>query len=130
MTTRVATPPADPSPGERLPPVRNSTIARIATAAARRWKVTLALLTVVLIVGVSAFGFGLDREGFPPINTPISVVSGTYFVDDAEAVDRDVVQPLEAAFSEVEGVIETESRALPTSFSVVVEFESDISSEL
>jgi len=87
-------------------------------------------MIVVLIAGVSAFGFGLDREGFPPINTPISVVSGTYFVDDAEVVDQEVIVPLEAAFSEVEGVVSTESIALPSTYSVVVEFESDISSDV
>ena len=111
-------------------PARRSTIASIAVAAARRWQATFAVMIVVLIAGLSAFGFGLDREGFPPINTPISVVSGTYFVDDADVVDREVVIPLEAAFSEVEGVISTESTALASSYSVVVEFESDISSDV
>ena len=86
-------------------------------------------MIVVLIAGVSAFGFGLDREGFPPINTPISVVSGTYFVDNAKVVDQEVVVPLVAAFSAVEGVVSTESVALPSSYSVVVEFESDVSSD-
>ena len=115
--------------GERSAP-RRSVIASIAAGAARRWQATFAVMIVVLIAGVSAFGFGLDREGFPPINTPISVVSGTYFVDDAEVVDQEVIVPLEAAFSEVEGVISTESIALPSSYSVVVEFESDISSDV
>jgi len=108
---------------------RRSIIASIATAAARRWQVTFGALLVVLIAGVSAYGFGLDREGFPPINTPISVVSGTYFVDDAEQVDTDVVQVLESAFGDVEGVLSTEATALPNGFSVVVEFESDIDSD-
>jgi hypothetical protein len=43
-----------------------------------RWKLTLAFLTVVVIAGVSAFGFGLIREGSPSINTPISIVSGAW----------------------------------------------------
>lgn len=106
-----------------------SLIASIAAGAARRWQATFAAMIVVLIAGVSAFGFGLDREGFPPINTPISVVSGTYFVDNAKVVDQEVVVPLVAAFSAVEGVVSTESVALPSSYSVVVEFESDVSSD-
>ena len=122
--------PATEAADKRAAPARRSIIASIAVAAARRWQATFAVMIVLLIAGVSAYGFGLDREGFPPINTPISVVSGTYFVDDADAVDRDVVIPLEAAFSEVEGVVSTESIALPSSFSVVVEFESDISSDV
>jgi len=108
---------------------RRTVIASIATAAARRWQVTFGALLVVLIAGVSAYGFGLDREGFPPINTPISVVSGTYFVDDTEQVDADVVQVLESAFGDVDGVVSTEATALPNGFSVVVEFESDIDSD-
>jgi len=108
---------------------RRAVIASIATAAARRWQVTFGALLVVLIAGVSAYGFGLDREGFPPINTPISVVSGTYFVDDTEQVDADVVQVLESAFGDVDGVVSTEATALPNGFSVVVEFESDIDSD-
>ena len=108
---------------------RRSLIASIAAGAARRWQATFAAMIVVLIAGISAFGFGLDREGFPPINTPISVVSGTYFVDNAKVVDQEVIVSLEAAFSAVEGVISTESVALPSSYSVVVEFESDISSD-
>ena len=111
-------------------PAKKSIIASIASGAARRWQATFAVMVLVLVLGISAFGFGLDREGFPPINTPISVVSGTYFVDDAEQIDAEIAIPLEAAFSEVEGVVSTEATALNSSFSVVVEFESDISSDI
>ena len=108
---------------------RRSVITSIATFATRQWKVTVALLGVVLIAGVSAFGFGLDREGFPPINTPVSVVSGTWFVDDAERVDAELAQPLAEQFATVEGVESTETQARPSSFVVVVEFESGIDSD-
>ncbi len=121
--------PVDTSPEPPAAAPRRSVIASIGAAAARRWQVTFGFLVVVLIAGVSAYGFGLDREGFPPINTPISVVSGTYFVDDAEQVDTDVVQVLESAFGDVEGVVSTEATALSNGFSVVVEFESDIDSD-
>ncbi len=121
---------AEPNDGVTPSPHRRSVIAAIATEAARRWKITFGLLVAVLIVGASAYGFGLDREGFPPINTPISVVSGTYFVDDPARVDAEVVQPLDAAFRDVEGVVSTEATARQSSFSIVVEFDSDIDSEV
>jgi len=114
-----------PSP----PPQRRSIITTIAVFAATKWKVTIAFLVVVLIAGVSAFGFGLDREGFPPINTPVSVVSGTWFVDDAELVDSELAQPLAEQFEAVDGVVSTETQSRPSSFVVVVEFESDIDSD-
>jgi multidrug efflux pump subunit AcrB len=108
---------------------RRSVITTTAVFFATRWRITAALLAVVLVAGISAFSFGLSREGFPPINTPISVVSGTWFVDDADAVDADLVAPLTEAFGEVGGVVSIESQARSSSFVVVVEFESDIGSD-
>jgi multidrug efflux pump subunit AcrB len=113
----------------KIGPDRRSVITTIAMAATTRWKATLAALAVVVAVGVTAFGVGLDREGFPPVNTPISVVAGTWFVDDAAAVDAELVRPLVEAFTGVDGVVSTESQARPSSFVVVVEFESDIDSD-
>ena len=109
---------------------RRSIITTIALFFATRWRLTLAFLIVVLVAGLSAFGFGLNREGFPPINTPISVVSGTWFVDDADVVDEQLVLPLSEAFGQVDGVVSIESQARSSSFVVVVEFESDISSDV
>ena len=108
---------------------KRSIITKLATGAARRWQVTIGFFVVVLLAGGYSFGFGLDREGFPPINTPISIVTGTYFVDDAGRVDSDILVPLEQAIAEVEGVVSTESTARPSSFVVVAEFDDSIGSE-
>ena len=107
---------------------RRSVITSIAILATTKWKATAALLGVVVIAGLSAFTFGLDREGFPPINTPISVVSGTWFVDDATIVDGQLVRPFKEQFETVEGVVSVDSEARPSSFAIVVEFDSDIDS--
>lgn len=108
---------------------RQSIITRLATGAARRWQVTLAFFLVVVIAGGYSYGFGLDREGFPPINTPLSVVTGTYFVDDAELVDTDVTQVLSDAFADVEDVVSVEASARPSSFGVFIEFEDSVGSD-
>ncbi|MFT5268100.1 MAG: multidrug efflux pump subunit AcrB, partial [Acidimicrobiales bacterium] len=83
-----------------------SLITSIATLATRRWQIALGFMVMLLIAGVSAYGFGLDREGFPPIDTPIAVVTGTYFVDDADTVDAEVTNPLARAFADVPDVLE------------------------
>ncbi len=108
---------------------RGSVITRLATGAARRWQVTLAFFVVAVIAGGYSYGFGLDREGFPPINTPISIVTGTYFVDDIERVDADVTRPLAEAFVDVEDVVSVESEARESSFVVFVEFDDAIGSD-
>ncbi len=99
-----------------------SVITRLAVLASTRWTVTLGVwLTVIAVGGLAYFG-GLAREGFPPVNLPIVVVDGTYFVDDLETVDADVAQPLEEAYSSIDGVVEVQSFALANAFAVVVEF--------
>lgn len=110
-------------------PGRRSIITTIATTASRRWKVTLAFFIVVVLTGGYAFGVGLDREGFPPINTPLSIVTGTYFVDDIDQVDADVAQPLADAFLDVDGVVSVESQARASSFFLFVEFDDAIGSK-
>ena len=109
--------------------VRNrSLITKLATLAASRWKVTLAAWIAVIAIGGIAYGGGLAREGFPPVNLPIVVVDGNYFVDDPEAVDADVTVPLQAAYSELDGVVEVQTFSLENAFAVVVEFDDSFSS--
>ena len=81
-----------------------SLITKLAVAAASRWKVTMVIWGVVVAIGLVAYGGGLAREGFPPVNLPIVVVDGNYFVDDPDTVDSDGAIPLQNAYAEIEGV--------------------------
>jgi len=105
-----------------------SPITMLATASARRWPVTLAVWVAVFAVGLTAYFGGLAREGFPPVNLPIAIVDGSYFVDDQEVVDEDIAVPLSEAFGAIEGVAEVQTFALANAFAVVVEFEDTFSS--
>ena len=123
--------PIEPAPGDsrRDDTPRRSFITRLATGAARRWQLTLAFFLIAVVTGGYAYGYGLDREGFPPVTTPISVVTGTYFVDDINRVDADITVPLTEAFADVADVESIESQAQPSSYVVVVEFDDSIGSE-
>ncbi len=112
---QVATPPRKP-------------LTRLAVAAARHWKITLAVWVALLAGGIYAYTSGLDREGFPAVSTPIVRVTAPYFADDAEAVDAEVAAPLSAAVAEVDGVVGVRSTARANVATLIVEFESDYSS--
>lgn len=105
-----------------------SLITKLAVLASTRWMVTLGVWLTVVIIGGLAYVGGLAREGFPPVNLPIVVVDGTYFVDDLAAVDADVAQPLQEAYSAIDGVVEVQSFALANSVAVVVEFDDGFTS--
>lgn len=105
-----------------------SPITRLGVLAATHWKTTVILWGIVVAIGLVAFGGGLRREGFPPVDLPIVVVDGTYFVDDLDRVDGDVALPLASAFVEADGVKEVSSFGRANSFLILVEFESGYSS--
>lgn len=109
-------------------PERRSVITTIARFAADRWQATLALFAVVLGLGLFSYFGGLAREGFPPVNLPIVVVDGSYFVDDPDLVDADVTSPIGEAFADAEGVSTITTVALDSFFAVIVEFEDTFSS--
>ena len=79
-----------------------SPITALATGSSRRWPITLAVWVVVAGIGLTAYFGGLAREGFPPVNLPIAIVDGTYFVDDPATVDADIALPLSDAFAEID----------------------------
>ncbi len=107
---------------------KNSVIAKLGLLAAEKWKVTLALWLVIIGGGLYSFFGGLDREGFPPVDVPIVVVDGAYFVDDPARVDADLGVPLQEAFNAVDGVKEVTTISLPNAFAIIVEFESGFTS--
>jgi multidrug efflux pump subunit AcrB len=96
---------------------------------ASRPKQSMALLLLIIAFGLSAFTFLLPREGFPPVDVPIAVAAGGYFVDDAERVDAEVANPLaDAALARAE-VESVQSFGRASSFSVIANLGSGVSSE-
>ncbi|HIA91855.1 TPA: efflux RND transporter permease subunit [Candidatus Saccharibacteria bacterium] len=93
------------------------------------WKIKSAVFGLIFIFGLLSYTTFLPREGFPPIQFPLTLVNGVYFVDDAEAVDRDVVQPALAAIEDVEGITETFSNTGPNNFTFFAFFDEDVDAE-
>jgi len=91
-------------------------------------------LTGVLWVGFVGFGAVayttlLPREGFPSVTVPITLVRGTYFVDDPEVVDQEVAQPLVAALVERPEIESVDSTASTNFLTVVASLDEEYDSE-
>lgn len=80
-----------------------------------RPRFTATLMIAVIGFGILSYTTLIRREGFPSINIPITLVQGLYFVDDVEAVDKQVAIPLEEAISEV-GKVESVSTTSANNF--------------
>ncbi|MGI9607610.1 MAG: efflux RND transporter permease subunit [Acidimicrobiales bacterium] len=103
-------------------------LARFVNVFASRPRGSIIAWFVVLVFGVTSYLFLLPREGFPPVDVPVSIGAGGYFVDDADRVDAEVADPLAAAVlarPEVESVLSF-SRA--SSFSVIANLEDGVTS--
>ncbi|MGI9612401.1 MAG: efflux RND transporter permease subunit, partial [Acidimicrobiales bacterium] len=103
-------------------------LVKLVRAFASRPKPSLALLLLIVSFGLVAYTFLLPREGFPPVDVPVAVAAGGYFVDDPSQVDADVASPIaDAALArpEVESV---QSFARASSFSVIANLEDGVTS--
>jgi multidrug efflux pump subunit AcrB len=89
----------------------------------QKWRLTMLLWVFILGFGATTYTTLIKREGFPPIQFPLSLVQGTYFVDDIVKVDEDVAQPLYELLIDVEGVTEVQTVAGGNFFTAVVSFE-------
>lgn len=56
--------------------------------------VSLVLWLAIFVFGIVSYTTLLKREGFPAINIPLTIVSGTYFANDATKVDNQVAKPV------------------------------------
>ena len=113
-----------PTPGATTD--RPKLITRPALAAASRPRVTVIAWLVLLATGIYAFVFALDREGFPPVNVPIAVVSANWFVDDEIRVDAELATPVFEAYKDVEGVDSVSTFSRPDGFAAVFEFDNEV----
>lgn len=67
---------------------------RLSLAVFKRPRTTALVWLVVLLFGIVSYTTLLKREGFPTINTPFAVAQGTYLVNDASKVDKEVATPI------------------------------------
>ncbi len=85
---------------------------------------TVALIWLALTVfGVVSYTSLLKREGFPSIDIPFSVISGTYFVSDPAKVDAQVAKPIGDIVLNDKRVSMVRSTSRGTFYSVVVQYK-------
>ncbi|HSX28028.1 MAG TPA: efflux RND transporter permease subunit [Candidatus Saccharimonadales bacterium] len=89
-------------------------------------RVTLLLWVLLTSFGVACYTTFMQREGFPNVAGPYSTVSGTYFVNNKERVDREVAKPLAQAVAKLGDVKQVSSQAGDNFFSLQIEFKDKV----
>lgn len=90
---------------------------------------TFLLWAMFSIFGLVAYTTLLQRQGFPVVDVPISVVSGTYVVDDSARVDTDIVKPISQEIKKISNVKSVTSNAGKNFFTFIIEYKDGVSSD-
>ncbi len=80
---------------EKLP--RDKMLPKVTVAFFDRPLLTGFLWLTLVVFGLLSYTTLLKREGFPSVNIPLAIVSGTYYVNDSAKVDSAVAKPLSDA---------------------------------
>ncbi|HEV7454660.1 MAG TPA: efflux RND transporter permease subunit, partial [Candidatus Saccharimonadales bacterium] len=73
---------------------RDRLLPKLSLAIFNRPRLAAVFWVCLMVFGIVSYTTLLKREGFPSINIPYSIVSGTYFVNDPQKVDAQVAKPI------------------------------------
>jgi multidrug efflux pump subunit AcrB len=83
----------------------------------------------LLLAGLATYTTFIQREGFPSIEVPISVVNARYFVDDKAMVDAEVARPISSALADVSEIKEVATNSFDNFATILVTYKDEIGSE-
>lgn len=90
---------------------------------------TALLWLVVVLFGAACYSTLLKREGFPSINTPFSLGTGSYFVNDPAKVDAEVAKPLSNFALKQPGVKSVQTQSFDNFYSAVINYDEGVDSK-
>lgn len=89
----------------------------------RRPRFTALLWLALLAFGVVCYTTLMGRQGFPPVHPPLSIINGSYLVNDAQKVDEQVTGPI-SSIALKEGNVKTiAATANASTFMIVVQYK-------
>ena len=91
-------------------------------------EITIVFWAALVIFGFVSYTTLMQRQGFPNVDVPISIVSGTYFVNDKKIVDQKVAQPASEAIKKIPQVKKVSSQAAKNFFLLTVEYKDGTNS--
>jgi multidrug efflux pump subunit AcrB len=91
-------------------------------------KVSATVWLALLTFGVLSYSVLLQRQGFPPVEVPISVVQGVYFVNDKQVVDEQFTKPLIELADSIPEVKATRANSITNALTLIIEYDDNTSS--
>jgi len=110
--------------------VRNRRLTKMSLFFFRRPRSTAALWLALLAFGIACYATILGRQGFPPVHPPLSIINGSYLVDNSQKVDQQVTGPL-SQIAIAQGNVKTvTATANPSTFNLVVQYNDGTNQDI
>jgi multidrug efflux pump subunit AcrB len=91
-----------------------------------RPRLTAVIWIAVVLFGVLSYTKLLKREGFPSVNIPLAIVTGTYSADSPEAVDANIAAPI-SAIALKQGDVETvQAESAGNFFQITIQYKDGV----
>ena len=90
---------------------------------------TALIWLVVVLFGAVCYTTLLKREGFPAINTPFALGTGSYFVNDPAKVDNDVAKPLSKYLQDQKGVKSVQTQSFANFYTAIINYKDNTDSK-
>lgn len=89
----------------------------------KRPRFTAVFWLVLLAFGIACYTTLMGRQGFPPVHPPISIINGSYLVNDAQKVDEQVTGPISAVAIKQGNVKTISATANASTFMIIVQYK-------
>jgi multidrug efflux pump subunit AcrB len=98
---------------------------KVSLAVFDRPRIAAMLWLFLMVFGIFSYTTLLKREGFPSINIPYSIVTGTYFVGDAKEVDAQLAGPMSDIILKDKRVKSVQSGAHGNFYSLAIQYTEE-----
>lgn len=108
---------------------KSSKLARLSVFLYKNVGMSALLWGILFLFGIFSYTTFMQREGFPQIDLPVSVVRGVYLADNKNQVDSQLTQPILQQITKLEQVKSTTATSTDTGMAIVVNYTDDVSAE-
>lgn len=103
---------------------------RVSLASFKHARTTAIIWLLVATLGVACYTTFLKREGFPSVNTPFAIATGSYIVHDPAKVDAQVAQPLNAYLLRQDGVKSVQTQSFDNFYTAAISYNEDVDAKV
>jgi len=90
----------------------------------RRPKLTFGIWLILAAFGIASYTTLMERQGFPAVQAPLSLVNGTYLVDNPQRVDEQIGKPISEIALRQSAIKSISTSAGANTFSALVQYKN------